>query len=120
MKSIPLIVMWIVALVKGFQFFLVLFLFRPKSFPIVVLLVFLAWIMLHISLYLFIEKSPRYALTIAYFAVAMYVAVIFIGAGLSGVGLSAFGETFFSALPYLAFLIAAQFAFRNFQTRSTH
>ena len=113
LKRIPLIVMWLVVILEAFWFFMLLFFFRPKSFPVGVVLVFATWVALVISLYLFIRNVPRTALTVAYIAVLASTVIFIIGAGTS----FSF-DSLRKDAPNLIFLVAAHFAYRGLQRRS--
>ena len=108
MNRIPLVVMWLVVIIEAFWYFLLLFFFRPTSFPIGVVLISVTWVMLAISLYLFIREVPRPALIVAYVAVLASMVIFGVGAGSS-----LFLESVYRDVPNLIFLVAAHFAYKR-------
>jgi hypothetical protein len=92
-----------------------LLLFRPNSLPFVVELILVTWVMLVVSLYLFIKHVRKTGLAVAYAAVIADIAIFCLDPGFSQPG-----ELLFRLLPDLTFLIAAHFAYKSLQEPIHH
>lgn len=114
MRRTSLVVMGLVVILKTFWLGMVLFIFRPNSFPVGMLLSIVTWGLQIISLVLFIKDISWAALGLAYIAAFMGVAVFWIGGGSFEPG-----ELLYRSAPDLIFLIAAHLAAKRVERQVT-
>lgn len=114
MKRTSLVVMGLIVILKTLWLGMVLFIFRPSSFPVGMLLSIATWGLLIISLVLFIKGIPRAALGIAYIAAFTSIAIFWIGGGSFEPS-----ELLYRSAPDLIFLIAAHLAAKGVERQVT-
>jgi len=106
--------MGLVVILKALWLGMVLFIFRPSSFPIGMLLSIVTWGLSIVSLALFINSIPRAALGLAYIAAFTSVAVFWTGGGSFEPS-----ELLYRCAPDLIFLIAAHLAAKGVERQVT-
>lgn len=102
MRRTSLVVMEIVVGLQTLWLGMVLFIFRPGSFPVGMLLSIASWGMLVISLALFIKGISQAALCFAYIGIVTGISVFWTGGGTFEPG-----ELLYRSAPNLIFLVAA-------------
>jgi hypothetical protein len=103
------VAMSFVVALKGFWFFLMAIFFTPRAIPLSVALVFVLWLMLGVSLYLFVRRLAGVALVVACVATLSSVA-LFVSAGPTLIA-----DWSYRVILDILFLLAAIFAYKRLQ-----